>query len=351
MTLETRLSKAVFRGNGYATNFSFGFKIWDVAQLRVVITGPDEKSEDVTRSCSVTRNASGGVVHYLRGGEPLPADFSLCIMREMPFVQRVDLESAARFDAAVIEESLDIATAERQQLKEGLDRAVKVPPTSSLSPTRLVENLLTAGTLAESALVRLDAALSELESSLTTAASSATAAAAQADRAAGSEKRATQSAGEAASALAGAVAARSAADNAASSAALHADKAVTRAAEAAASVQRAVEQVALAAGHAAAAAQRVQEAAQSAGEAAQSADEAEATVAVVADGVAAAQSSVREAQNAAEAASASAAEAAASAERAGEIALNGIPEATDGTRGLVTLRTITRRAMYWGNCC
>ena len=350
MTLETQLSKAVFRGNGYATNFSFGFKIWDVAQLRVIVTGPDEKSDDVTRNCSITRSASGGVVHYLRGNEPLPSDFSICIMREMPFVQQVDLESAARFDPAVIEESLDIATAERQQLKEGLDRAVKVPPSSSLSPTRLVEKLLSAGALAESALVRLDGALGELESSLSTAASSATAAAAQADRAAGSEKRASRSADEAASALAGAAAARSSAESAAGTAALHADKAVIRAAEAAASVQRAVEQVTLAARHADRAAQRTEEAAQSASEAAQHADEAEAAVGVLTDGLAAAQASVQQAQSAAEASRVSAAEAAASAERAGEIALNGIPDATDGTRGLVTLRTITRRAMYWGNC-
>ena len=48
MTLDTALSKALYQGNGSATQFPFAFKVWKPDQIRVTVTGPGRESRDVT---------------------------------------------------------------------------------------------------------------------------------------------------------------------------------------------------------------------------------------------------------------------------------------------------------------
>lgn len=140
MTLPYSPSRAVYEGNGAATAFPFAFKVWSTDQLNISLTSP--KGETCpAQGWAATIGESGGTVTYLHDGAPLPAGWRLAIVRNMPFAQGIDLISASRFDPQVIEDGLDQATAELQQLNEKLARAVIMPATSDKSPEEVVASV------------------------------------------------------------------------------------------------------------------------------------------------------------------------------------------------------------------
>ena len=202
MTMPFSPSRTVFHGNGVATTFPFAFKVWSADQLTVTVTMPgatEQTEEDVTAQCSISLTESGGSVVYLREGSPLPAGAVLSITRDMPFVQEVDLVSASRFDPQVIEDALDQAAAERQQLREGLSRAVKLSATSATTPEDMVEDIFDARDQAEQSATGAAASATAAADSATAAASSATTASQKATTAADSATTASQKAAAAGS--------------------------------------------------------------------------------------------------------------------------------------------------------
>ncbi len=134
------VSKAIFQGNGQAVHFPFSFKVWDSTQLRVEVTDSLGVTQVVT-NFTAHLTEQGGTLTYMHDGEALPQGYSLAILRNMPFTQEVDLISGTRFDPQVIEEQLDRATAERQQLREAVERSVKTDVTSVQSPQMLIDTL------------------------------------------------------------------------------------------------------------------------------------------------------------------------------------------------------------------
>lgn len=178
MTLDTALSKALYQGNGSATQFPFAFKVWEPDQIRVTVTGPGRESRDVTSQSRIELTEDGGVVTYPLAGEALSDRYFLSVTRNMPFVQDIDLVSGSSFDPQVIEDGLDQSAAERQQLREQLSRAVILPPTSEQSPEEVVEDIY--------------AARDEAQTSAEAAAQSATAAGKSAVDAAASESHAKE---------------------------------------------------------------------------------------------------------------------------------------------------------------
>ena len=177
MTLDSKLSKAVYQGNDSTTVFPFAFKVWDSSQIAVTVTDAAGVSTDVTSNCTVTLTSSGGSVAYPKTGTPLPSGAKLAITRNMPFTQGINLTTASRFDPQVLEDGLDQATAERQQILEQMARAVILPPTSNESPEDVVQSIYTsrdaAAASASAASNKADAA----EASAQAAANSATTAA------------------------------------------------------------------------------------------------------------------------------------------------------------------------------
>ncbi len=124
--LTNNNSRALFNGNDLTTDFPFSFKVWDKNELLVEYT--DKEGNTYTASgWSVNLTDSGGTVSYLLNGAPLPSGYKLAILRSMPFKQEVDLITGTRFDPEVVENALDKATAERQQLFEMTSRALLVP--------------------------------------------------------------------------------------------------------------------------------------------------------------------------------------------------------------------------------
>ena len=195
MTMPYSPGRALFEGNGTATDFPFSFKVWGTEQLTVTLTGPDGNSRPAS-GWTARLNDDGGSVTYLHEGAPLPAGWKLAITRNMPFEQQIDLVSGTRFDAEVIETGLDRATAERQQLLEQLQRAVILPPTSNETPIKMAEQLLQAGKTAQ-------ASAAAAQDSESAAASSASQSAASAQAAAASAEAADQSRAAAAASAAG----------------------------------------------------------------------------------------------------------------------------------------------------
>ncbi len=141
--ITSNVSKAVYYGNDTATAFPFAFKVWNVSELIVEVTDAEDVAVVVT-NWTATLTDTGGTVTYLHEGAPLPTGYTLTILRNMPFVQEVDLITGTRFDPSVIEAALDKATAERQQLFELANRAIAVPPSSQDPPELLAEEIFTA---------------------------------------------------------------------------------------------------------------------------------------------------------------------------------------------------------------
>ena len=140
MTLPYSPSRAVYEGNGAATAFPFAFKVWSTDQLSVSLTAPNGQTSPA-QGWTANLGESGGTITYLHDGTPLPAGWRLAIVRNMPFAQGIDLVSASRFDPQVIEDGLDQATAELQQLSEKIARAVIMPATSDQSPEEVVQSI------------------------------------------------------------------------------------------------------------------------------------------------------------------------------------------------------------------
>ncbi len=147
MSLAYNLSKAVFLGNGISTVFPFNFKVWNKEQLQVFVTD-NLGNEKATTNYSVELSENGGTVNYLHNlndvNIPLPNGYKLSILRNMPFIQEVDLISGTRFDPEVIETQLDQATAERQQLREALERSIKTNTSADISPEEFTQKIFTA---------------------------------------------------------------------------------------------------------------------------------------------------------------------------------------------------------------
>ena len=169
MSLPYSTSRAVFLGNDVTTRFPFSFTVWQNVELAVTVTDPAGNSS-LVQGWQVELSPTGGTLVYEHNHAPLPTGYSLAITRAMPFTQEIDLVSGTRFDAEAIETALDKATAERQQLREALSRAVKLPETSLDTPENLVQNLYTARNEAQ-------AAADNAQTSETNAAASATLAA------------------------------------------------------------------------------------------------------------------------------------------------------------------------------
>ena len=213
MTMPYSPGRALFEGNGTATDFPFSFKVWGTEQLTVTLTGPDGNSRPAN-GWTARLNDDGGSVTYLHEGAPLPAGWKLAITRNMPFEQQIDLVSGTRFDAEVIETGLDRATAERQQLLEQLQRAVILPPTSDETPIKMAEQLLLAEKTAQTSAAAAQASESAAASSASQAAASAQAVATSAEAA---DQSRAEAAASAASASQSATAARQSAEAAAGS--------------------------------------------------------------------------------------------------------------------------------------
>lgn len=139
MSLTTNQSSVLYIGNGITKNFAFPFKVWEPSQLRATEADTAGVEQDITGTVTVEISETGGTVTLK---EALAEGHRLVIFRSMPFVQEDRYVTGTRFDAHEIEEALDIACAERQELQRQIATAVRVPVTSSETPEDFLQRLL-----------------------------------------------------------------------------------------------------------------------------------------------------------------------------------------------------------------
>lgn len=134
MTISSNVRKAgPFTGNGSASAFPFYFKVFQAADLLVVRLNTFNSIETtlaLTTDYTVSLNADqdsnpGGTVTLVAGA--LATGFTLTITSDIANLQPTDITNQGGFYPEVIEDSLDRATIQIQQLQEEADRALTLP--------------------------------------------------------------------------------------------------------------------------------------------------------------------------------------------------------------------------------
>jgi glycerophosphoryl diester phosphodiesterase len=127
-------------GNGSTTAFPFTFKVFAASDVAVTIADSAEVETALVLGAdySVTLNANqetspGGTVTYPISGSPLATGHRLSIVGALGYDQPLDLPSGGNFSPVALENQLDRATMQIQQLKEQVDRSAKLPVTYDLA--------------------------------------------------------------------------------------------------------------------------------------------------------------------------------------------------------------------------
>jgi hypothetical protein len=220
MTISSNIRKAgPFVGNGTASNFAFTFKVFQATDLEVVRLNVSTKVEttlvinsNYTVSLNADQNSNPGGSITLTAGA-LASGFNLVITSDIENLQPTDIVNQGGFYPDVIEDALDRATIQIQQLQEAVDRSAKLPITSSADADALVADIVAiADDQANIDIVATNitsvnttatniAAIIAAPTQATNAAASALAASGSASAAAASESAAAASAASAAASL------------------------------------------------------------------------------------------------------------------------------------------------------
>ena len=134
MSISSETRKAgPYDGNDSTTDFAFAFKVFADSDLRVITTTAGvETVQALTTNYTVSLNADqntypGGTVTMLSA----PATGStLTITSDVPNTQPVNLVNLGGFYPSVINDALDRATIQIQQLEDANDRSIKIPVSS-----------------------------------------------------------------------------------------------------------------------------------------------------------------------------------------------------------------------------
>lgn len=135
-----------FIGNGTQKEFPFAFVVLQPSDVAVYLfdgvsgSKADSSTFNVTLNDNQDNNPGGLVTLY----SPLPVGRNLSIISEMPFTQPMVLTNRGGFYPEIINTSADRTTIMCQQLKEEVDRSLKVPVASEETPEELGERLLSA---------------------------------------------------------------------------------------------------------------------------------------------------------------------------------------------------------------
>lgn len=137
-------------GTGQKT-FSFGFLIFEESDVYVAVADSSDsepsdlqQGTDYTVSMNADQSATPGGNITLTSETGLAKDAVLVIGSAVDYTQTLDLTNYTRFPPERITTELDRIVVMIQQIVELLGRVVQVPPTSSISPSDLFYQLLTA---------------------------------------------------------------------------------------------------------------------------------------------------------------------------------------------------------------
>lgn len=143
MTVATSTSKSgPYAGAGTTGPFTVTFRFLENSHLQVIKTstaGIDSTLALTTDYAVSGAGASTGTVTLVSA---LLSGEKLTIIRNVPFTQEADYVQNDAFPAESHERALDKLTMETQQLKEAIDRSIKLPPTSTEDVAALTADLI-----------------------------------------------------------------------------------------------------------------------------------------------------------------------------------------------------------------
>jgi hypothetical protein len=173
MTIESTVSAETMLGDGQVREFPFTFVAWE-EQVKVIVADPALAESDVTGLSNIVIDGQGGLVTYPKDPNlpALPAGYKITVMRDMDFKQETSLVTPSRFDAKVIERTLDKLDAQDQQLLEAVNRAIKVSVSAEgPAPTTedIYNNVAAIADRAEDAVTRAGEAVTRAEDAVTRA--------------------------------------------------------------------------------------------------------------------------------------------------------------------------------------
>lgn len=139
MTISSTTRKAgPFVGTGLVSTFPFTFKVFEASDLEVVrlqvSTGTETilvNASDYTVSLNQDQNSSPGGSITLTGGA-LAVGTNLVITSDIAALQETDLTNQGGFYPEVINDALDRTVILLQQIKDAVDRSIKITTTNSI---------------------------------------------------------------------------------------------------------------------------------------------------------------------------------------------------------------------------
>jgi hypothetical protein len=128
MTVSSETNKSgPYFGNGVTKLFDYEFKIVDKTHIEVVRTEGGVETVlvvDVDYTVSGVGDDEGGQITVVVAPT---AQQSITLLRDVPFVQDIDLENQGAYYAETVEKGFDLALMRDQELSEKLDRSIKNP--------------------------------------------------------------------------------------------------------------------------------------------------------------------------------------------------------------------------------
>lgn len=161
---ETRIA-GPFTGTGLVSTYSFTFKVFSDDDIMVVEADTNDiestlvLNTDYTVSLNADQDVSPGGSITLSA--PLATNYRLVITSAIGNLQPLDLTNAGGFYPTVINDALDRACIQIQQLQESVDRSVKVPITSDIGPSNYLAEANAAMVGAQAAQAGAEAALDQ----------------------------------------------------------------------------------------------------------------------------------------------------------------------------------------------
>lgn len=139
MALEDVARRVLHVATGSQTAFAFAFTVFSIDQVKVYRAGLDGEEELVVASeYTVTISTTGGTVTFRRA----PASGVLiAIVSAIPYTQTMELTNYGGFNPETLNHNADLQAAQIQQLKEQLDRCVKLRPTDTMTAEDLKAQL------------------------------------------------------------------------------------------------------------------------------------------------------------------------------------------------------------------
>lgn len=191
-----------YTGNGSTTAFPFSFKVFSTADVTVVQTNLSliETTLTLGTNYTVALNANqnsnpGGTVNMVTA----PASgFLITLTSSLGYTQTLDLTNQGGFYPSTINDALDRATIQIQQLNEQVGRSVKVNISSSVSPADLINTIISSAASATTSATNAATSASNAATSATSASGSASSASTSATTATSQASAASTSASNAA---------------------------------------------------------------------------------------------------------------------------------------------------------